>query len=63
MQLKSENSSKTYFIRRNWLAPEILQIPPLYTELSDIYSFGILIWHLCHPDSYRALLVLTGQRD
>eukprot|EP01054_Gregarina_sp_Poly1_P002633 Gregarina_sp_Poly_1__2632@NODE_1718_length_3472_cov_59_051101_g1126_i0_p2_GENE_NODE_1718_length_3472_cov_59_051101_g1126_i0NODE_1718_length_3472_cov_59_051101_g1126_i0_p2_ORF_typecomplete_len226_score26_54Pkinase_Tyr/PF07714_17/0_00071Pkinase_Tyr/PF07714_17/9e15Pkinase/PF00069_25/8_1e16Kinaselike/PF14531_6/1_5Kinaselike/PF14531_6/3_2zinc_ribbon_5/PF13719_6/0_082zinc_ribbon_5/PF13719_6/3_7e03zf_C2H2_10/PF18414_1/2_1e02zf_C2H2_10/PF18414_1/1_3_NODE_1718_length_3472_cov_59_051101_g1126_i023042981 len=35
--------------RLNWCAPEVLRIPLRYhglSELSDIYSFGVILWNL-----------------
>ncbi|KAF9956296.1 hypothetical protein BGZ70_009976, partial [Mortierella alpina] len=29
-----------------WMAPELLQNPPLYTSMSDVYALGMVMWEM-----------------
>ncbi|KAG9307860.1 hypothetical protein G9A89_023425 [Geosiphon pyriformis] len=48
---KERNKSKDVFGIIPYIAPEVLQGKP-FTQASDIYSFGILVWEACSIQRY-----------
>jgi len=45
-----------------WVAPETLIGTTGYTEQSDVFSLGTIMWHFAHPKGYEMELGLGIQR-